>query len=113
MNFQSRKSFGWSDKYDLRDAPDRRVKRLMEKENKRARDAAKREYNDAVRSLAAFIRKRDPRYKKFQSELNSTGLAQRLIWREGRRRRRRSGWRGKPAHSRTRHRAGSNRLPIL
>ncbi len=31
MNFQSRKSFGWFDKYDLRDAPDRRVKRLMEK----------------------------------------------------------------------------------
>lgn len=73
MNFQSRKSFGWFDKYDLRDAPDRRVKRLMEKENKRARDAARREYNDAVRSLAAFVRKRDPRYKKFQAELNSTG----------------------------------------
>lgn len=73
MNFQSRKSFGWFDKYDVRDAPDRRVKRLMEKENKRARDAARREYNDAVRSLAAFIRKRDPRYKKFQAELNSTG----------------------------------------
>lgn len=73
MNFQSRKSFGWFDKYDLRDAPDRRVKRLVEKENKRARDAARREYNDAVRSLAAFVRKRDPRYKKFQAELNSTG----------------------------------------
>ncbi|SPO25390.1 related to JJJ1  len=73
MNFQSRKSFGWFDKYDLRDAPDRRVKRLMEKENKRSRDAARREYNDAVRSLAAFVRKRDPRYKKFQNELNSTG----------------------------------------
>ncbi|CDR98778.1 hypothetical protein [Sporisorium scitamineum] len=73
MNFQSRKSFGWFDKYDIRDASDRRVKRLMEKENKRARDAARREYNDAVRSLAAFVRKRDPRYKKFQSELNSTG----------------------------------------
>nr|CDI53506.1 -domain-containing protein [Melanopsichium pennsylvanicum 4]SNX84364.1 related to JJJ1 \ len=73
INFQSRKSFGWFDKYDLRDAPDRRVKRLMDKENKRSRDAARREYNDAVRSLAAFVRKRDPRYKKFQSELNSTG----------------------------------------
>ena len=73
MNLQSRKSFGWLDKYDLRDAPDRRVKRLMEKENKRSRDAGRREYNDTVRSLAAFVRKRDPRYKKFQSELNSTG----------------------------------------
>ncbi|PWZ02177.1 ChaC-domain-containing protein [Testicularia cyperi] len=73
MNFQSRKSFGWFDKYDLREAPDRRVKRLMEKENKRSRDMARREYNDTVRSLAAFVRKRDPRYKRFQDELNRTG----------------------------------------
>lgn len=85
MNFQSRKSFGWFDKYDLREAPDRRVKRLMEKENKRSRDAARREYNDTVRSLAAFIRKRDPRFKKFQENMNhvgpgsSTDLAKRQI----------------------------------
>ena len=54
------------DKYRLQDAPDRRVKRLMEKENKRARDDARRDYNDTVRNLAAFLKKRDPRF------LNST-----------------------------------------
>lgn len=60
--FSTRKSFSWKDKYRLSDAPDRRVRRLMEKENKKNRDDAIREFNDAVRFLVAFVRKRDPRY---------------------------------------------------
>lgn len=71
MNFQTRKSMGWLDQYRLAEAPDRRVKRLMEKENKRAREAGRREYNDTIRALAAFIRKRDPRYKAFQEAQES------------------------------------------
>ncbi|EPQ30548.1 uncharacterized protein PFL1_02073 [Pseudozyma flocculosa PF-1] len=73
LNFQSRKSFGWMDQHDLRDAPERRVKRWMEKENKKGRDAARREYNDTIRSLAAFVRKRDPRYKAWQQYQNENG----------------------------------------
>ncbi|KAK9424943.1 putative J domain-containing protein [Seiridium unicorne] len=61
-NFGTRKSFAWEDKWRLSDAPDRRVRRLMEKENRQIREEAKREFNDAVRSLVAFVRKRDPRY---------------------------------------------------
>ncbi|KAM7183412.1 hypothetical protein V8F20_012627 [Naviculisporaceae sp. PSN 640] len=60
--FSTRKSFSWKDRYRLSDAPDRRVRRLMEKENKKFRDEAIREYNDAVLSLVAFVKKRDPRY---------------------------------------------------
>jgi DnaJ homolog subfamily A member 5 len=68
-NFSSKKSFAWEDKWRLSDAPDRRVRRLMEKENKQCREDAKREFNDAVRSLVAFVRKRDPRYvPNIQSE---------------------------------------------
>lgn len=61
-NFATRLSFSWKDKWRLSDAPDRRVRRLMEKENKKFRDDAMREFNDAVRSLVIFVRKRDPRY---------------------------------------------------
>ncbi|EOO02585.1 hypothetical protein UCRPA7_1960 [Phaeoacremonium minimum UCRPA7] len=61
-NFSTKKSFSWKDKYRLSDAPDRRVRRLMEKENKKYRDDAIRDFNDAVRSLVAFVKKRDPRY---------------------------------------------------
>ncbi|KAL1958477.1 hypothetical protein VTO42DRAFT_4341 [Malbranchea cinnamomea] len=60
--FATKKSYSWKDVYRYADAPDRRVRRLMEKENKRLRDEAIREFNDAVRSLVAFAKKRDPRY---------------------------------------------------
>lgn len=36
---------------------------MIEKENKKLRDDARREYNDTVRALAQYVRKRDPRYK--------------------------------------------------
>ena len=61
--FATRKAFSWADVYRYSEAPDRRVRRLMEKENKRIREEAVREFNDAVRSLVAFVKKRDPRFK--------------------------------------------------
>lgn len=67
--FSTRKSFMWEDKYRLSDAPDRRTRRWMEKENKKIRDDAIREFTDAVRFLVSFVRKRDPRYTpNMQSE---------------------------------------------
>ncbi|KAL3454958.1 hypothetical protein BJX64DRAFT_101070 [Aspergillus heterothallicus] len=65
-SFSTKKSFSWKDAYRYSEAPDRRVRRLMEKENKRLREAGVREFNDAVRSLVGFVKKRDPRYKAFK-----------------------------------------------
>lgn len=70
--FATKKSFAWKDIYRYSEAPDRRVRRIMEKENRRLRDEGIREFNDAVRSLMAFAKKRDPRYKA-----NSVNEAQR------------------------------------
>ncbi|KAE9403656.1 DnaJ-domain-containing protein [Gymnopus androsaceus JB14] len=64
INFVTAKDFAWADAWNVAEAPDRRVRRLMEKDNKKARDDARRDYNDTVRSLAKFLRKRDPRYKE-------------------------------------------------
>ncbi len=61
-SFSTKKSFSWKDRYRTTDAPDRRVRRLMEKENKKFREDGIREFNDAVQSLVAFVKKRDPRY---------------------------------------------------
>ncbi|CAG8449069.1 7102_t:CDS:2 [Acaulospora colombiana] len=61
LNFATRKSFIWFDKHRLSEAPDRRIKKIMEKENKKSRDSARREYNDTVR--------RDPRYKEYLSAM--------------------------------------------
>jgi DnaJ family protein A protein 5 len=62
MSFSTRKTFAWCDKYRLSEAPDRRYRRQMEKENLRFREQGIREFNDSVRTLVAFVRKRDPRY---------------------------------------------------
>ncbi|KIK63210.1 hypothetical protein GYMLUDRAFT_41536 [Collybiopsis luxurians FD-317 M1] len=75
INFTTAKDFAWSDSWNISEAPDRRVRRLMEKDNKKARDDARRDFNDTVRSLAKFLRKRDPRYKAHlarQAEGSST-----------------------------------------
>ncbi|KAK4869722.1 hypothetical protein LT330_005446 [Penicillium expansum] len=61
--FSTQKSFAWKDAHRYSEAPDRRVRRMMEKENRRLREEGIREFNDAVRSLVAFVKKRDPRYK--------------------------------------------------
>lgn len=77
-NFATLKDFVWMEQWNLAEAPDRRVRRLMEKDNKKARDEARKDYNDTIRQLAIFIRKRDPRYKAHlaaQSRANKT-LAQ-------------------------------------
>ncbi|KAL8798514.1 MAG: hypothetical protein Q9182_006603 [Xanthomendoza sp. 2 TL-2023] len=69
-SFATKKTFAWMDVYRYSDAPDRRVRRLMEKENKRMREDAAREFNEAVQSLVAFVKKRDPRFKpNVQSEI--------------------------------------------
>ncbi|KAF2129812.1 meiotically up-regulated gene 185 protein-like protein [Dothidotthia symphoricarpi CBS 119687] len=60
--FATAKSFAWLDVYRLSDAPDRRFRRAMEKENQKCRDDGRRDFNEAVRTLVAFVRKRDPRY---------------------------------------------------
>ncbi|KAF8983578.1 hypothetical protein BGZ46_009992 [Entomortierella lignicola] len=68
LTFSSQKSFSWCDKFRLSEAPDRRVRRAMEKENKKFRDAARKEFNDTVLSLASYVRKRDPRFLAFQEQ---------------------------------------------
>ncbi|KAJ2787330.1 hypothetical protein GGI15_000814 [Coemansia interrupta] len=69
--FSTRKSFGWYDRFRLSDAENRQIRRLMEKENKVLRDKAKREFTETVQNLAAWLKKRDPRYKRFVSRQQS------------------------------------------
>jgi DnaJ family protein A protein 5 len=68
-NFNTSRTFAWLDKWNLRDGPNRATVRAMEKENRKLREAGKNERNDEIRSLAAYIRKRDPRVKAFRSIL--------------------------------------------
>lgn len=67
--FNTHKSFGWLDEYDIQKAPNRRIARLMEKENKKIRDKAKKERNDEIQALVGFVRKRDKRVKAYAESL--------------------------------------------
>lgn len=75
LNFSSKKTFAWCDQYRTKDAPDRRTRRAMENENKKARDAARKEFNDTVRTLTSFIRKRDPRFKLRAKHTGTTKMS--------------------------------------
>ena len=60
-SFSSSLSFAWADQYDVMEAPNRRVRRAMEDENRKVRKGAKRARNDDVLALVRFVKKRDPR----------------------------------------------------
>jgi len=71
--YRTAKSFVWSEQWDTREAPNRRVRRAMEDENKKLRDAAKKERNEEIRTVVGFVKKRDKRvqaHKKLVEERN-------------------------------------------
>ncbi|XVE56818.1 hypothetical protein DITRI_Ditri04bG0041300 [Diplodiscus trichospermus] len=61
LGFSTVMDFVWVDEYDVMAGPNRKSRRLMEEENKKLRRKAKREYNETVRELANFVKKRDKR----------------------------------------------------
>uniref|UniRef100_A0A1I8F438 Pre-mRNA-splicing factor SPF27 n=1 Tax=Macrostomum lignano TaxID=282301 RepID=A0A1I8F438_9PLAT len=73
--FFTRKSYVWVEKYDTREAPNKYARKAMEKENRAARDAARRERNEEIRTLVAFVKKRDPRVRAERRRLEARARA--------------------------------------
>lgn len=61
QSYSTKKSYSWLNIYDIREAPNRKIVRLMEKDNKKVRDKAKKDRNEEVRALVEFVKKRDKR----------------------------------------------------
>eukprot|EP00037_Helgoeca_nana_P024287 m.257655 g.257655 ORF g.257655 m.257655 type:complete len:608 (+) comp26599_c0_seq1:338-2161(+) len=61
--FTTSNTFAGKDKWDTREAPSRQVKRLMEKENKKLREGARKQYTLTVRQLATFVQGLDRKRK--------------------------------------------------
>eukprot|EP00921_Rhytidocystis_pertsovi_P014166 GHVQ01023083.1.p1 GENE.GHVQ01023083.1~~GHVQ01023083.1.p1 ORF type:complete len:707 (+),score=89.19 GHVQ01023083.1:269-2389(+) len=61
QEFSSSRSFNFADQYNMNTAENRFVRRKMEQENAKRRKAARKEFNDKIRSLVSFVKKRDPR----------------------------------------------------
>lgn len=68
-SFCTKKSYYWLNIYQISEAENRRMLRLMEQENKKVRDKAKKERNEIIRALVSFVRKRDKRVKAHASYL--------------------------------------------
>ena len=67
-SFSTMKTFAWADEYNLGEADNRKVRRLMEEENRKLRKNEVKEFNDTVRQLVGFVKKRDKRFVKRQLE---------------------------------------------
>lgn len=84
--FNTKKHFDHLVKYDVLDAPNRRVLRLMEKDNNKIREAARRQRNELVRSLVAFVKKKDKRLAEKKKEIECKRVENRKKTEENRRR---------------------------
>ena len=73
--FSTARSCAGADKYDTRAAESRQIRRLMEKENSKARAERKRELSERVRALVAFVRKRDKRVQAHAEAAEAAKLA--------------------------------------
>jgi len=69
QSYNTKRSYAWLDPYDIREMRNRRILRIAEKENKKVRDKARRERNEQVRNLVAFVRKRDKRVQAYAAKL--------------------------------------------
>lgn len=58
----------WKDEYDSRRAGNRMVARMMERENKKIRQEAKKAWNQQVRALVDFVKRKDKRVQAWKSE---------------------------------------------
>lgn len=67
-NFATNRSFTWADVYNPNEAPNRKVRRIIEVENVKERNKQRKAFNDMVITLVDYIRKRDPRWTRFKED---------------------------------------------
>lgn len=63
------KSYAWLCPHNVNEIRDRRIMREIEKEMKKIAQKARKERNDEVRALVAFVRKRDKRVQEYRKVL--------------------------------------------
>lgn len=70
-SYSTKKSYAWLFPHNVSEIKHRKVTKLMDKENKKIQLKARKERNEEVRNLVAFVKKRDRRvaaYKKILEE---------------------------------------------
>lgn len=67
--FGTKKEFTYADKYNSSQAQNGRERRYIQTENRKERQKEKKLYNQTVRDILEFVRKRDPRYKAWKEAI--------------------------------------------
>jgi DnaJ homolog subfamily A member 5 len=60
-SFSSILNYAWADQWNVQEAEQRRVRRAMDEDNKRARRKARYTRNEEIAALVHFVKRRDPR----------------------------------------------------
>lgn len=81
--FTSCLSFAWADKYDVREAESRWMRRRIEEENKKSRKIAKKKRNEDIVNLITFVKKLDPRVKAAKKTSSTRKSSQEKRYRRG------------------------------
>lgn len=85
QSFKTAFTFAHLEKYDTRAAENRSTLRLMEKENRKVREEARKKRNARVQRLVAFVRKADPRVRVYAEKLQAKTAQGRLKSEQNRR----------------------------
>lgn len=73
-SFSSGKSYSWVEKYDTRRLSSRPERRVAEAENRRLREAAKKERNEEIRALVVHVRRRDKRVEAERDRMKAAAM---------------------------------------
>lgn len=84
QSYCTKKSYAWLCQHNLTEIRDRRLLRHVEKDTKKLAAKAKRERNDEVRALVAFVKKRDRRVVEYRRVLDERAEANRVKQQEKR-----------------------------
>lgn len=78
QSYCTKKSYAWLSNYNINEIRDRRILREIEKENKKLQQKARKDRNEEIRALVAFVRKRDKRVLEHKRLLEERATANRL-----------------------------------
>lgn len=83
-SYCTKKSYAWLCPHNVSEIRDRRILRHIEKDTKKIAQKARRERNDEVRALVAFVKKRDKRVLKYRKVLEEKAELNRVKQQEKR-----------------------------
>lgn len=78
QSYTTKKTYTWLCPHNISEIRDRRILREVEKETKKIAQKKRKERNDEVRALVAFVRKRDKRVQEYRKILEAKAEQNRL-----------------------------------